>query len=123
MQAMEIPDIQIVGAQFAQACVEVGKNFLFRLARPLARDDDLQPHFLQSRADHPLVISALITAGRVEVIDTEIRGALDHGRIGSRHAAESKRRHLQAGFAQQAIVQPGGFGLALADSKGKRRVG
>jgi hypothetical protein len=106
---VEVPDVEVVGPQLAQARVQVGEGFRPGPPHALAREDHLLTHALEGAADHPLVVAVLVDAGGVEVVDPQIRRARDHGRLRSGHAAEGERRDLEAGPAQRAVGRPDGL--------------
>src|ERR1035441_1026005 len=58
-----------------------------------------------ARADHALVVAALIAAGGVEISDADIGGALDHAGVGGDHATEAHAGDFQAGLAERAVAQ------------------
>ncbi len=105
--AVQVPDVQVVCAEFAQAGIQVGQRGLPGGGVGLAGEHDVLALALERRADHALVVAALITAGGIEIIDPKIGRALDHAGVGGDHAAEAHRRDLQAGGAQGAIAQAG----------------
>ena len=106
-QAVQVPDIQVVGAQRAQAGFQV-------LHRPglvpgvaLARDIKLLALALQRGAHHALVIAALVSARGVEVVDAQVGGLLHHASVGGDHAAESDSSGRQSGTAELLVTEPG----------------
>jgi len=119
---VEVPDVEVIGPQFAQGRVQVGKGFRLGPGHALAREDHLLTDVLEGCADHSFVVAVLIDAGGVEVVDSEVRRALDHGRVCSRHAAERERCDLQAGLAQRAVGQLDGFRTRLAALRRERQV-
>ncbi len=114
---VEVPDVEVVGAEFAQAGVEVVDGLLLGLRRALAGENDLLALALESRTHHALVVAVLVTARRVEMHDAEIGRAHDHRRVRGGHAAERKRSQLQSGLAQRAVRKL----RLLRGSRGGRR--
>ena len=100
---VEIPDVQVIGPELAQAGIELGQGLRLVRALGLARQHHPLPLALQGRAHHALVVAALIAARGIEVEDPDIGGALDDGGVGSGHAPEGKRGHLKTGLAQGAV--------------------
>ena len=101
---VQIPDVEVVGPQLAQAGVQIASAppaavWLSVLLEMI----DLLPPALQRRAQHALVVAVHVAARGVEVDDADVGGPLDHRLIGRRHAAERQRRHLQAGLAERAV--------------------
>ena len=57
----------------------------------------------QPGCHHPLVLAAGVPAGTIEVVDAQVGGPGDHGRVGRDHGAVADARDLHAGLAQNAV--------------------
>jgi len=86
--AVQIPNVDVVGAQGCEGCVDVLQRPRLVLGVALARDVDLLAAGLERGAHHALVVAALVAARGIEIVDAEVGGLLDHAPVGGDHAAE-----------------------------------
>ena len=89
--AVQIPDVDVVGVELAQALFEMLHHAGFVGRVGLGGEDDLLALGSERRADHALVVAVLVAARGVEVVDAEVGGARDHAGVGGDHAAEADR--------------------------------
>jgi hypothetical protein len=103
--AVQIPDIDVIRIQFAQALFEVLLHpRLVRRVR-LGREHNLLPLCTQRRAHHALIVAVRIAARGIEVVDAGIGGALNDTAVRRDHAAESHGGHLQPRATQYFVVE------------------
>ncbi len=93
---VQVPDVDVVGAELPKARVQIGQRALLVAGDRLGGQDDVLPLALERRADHALVVAAHVDARRVEVVDADVRGTFDDAGVGSRHAAEAHGGDLEA---------------------------
>ena len=104
---VELVDVDVIGPQPLQAEVDVLGHGLFVPGQGLAGDDDLVPEPLQG-GPH-LQLGVVVFVGRVEKVDSPIKGPPDHGRAffkfatHNRDAAHAQNRNFQAGPPQNGF--------------------
>jgi hypothetical protein len=104
---VEVPDVHVVGADFAEAGVQIGEGLLFSWCGALGGEENLVAAGAQGSAHHALAIAALIAAGGIEIVDAKVGGAFDHRGIGRDHGAKGDGGYFEAGLAQHAVVEFG----------------
>ena len=113
-----------VRAEFLQAGVEVAQGVVFRTRVGLGGEHDVLAFALESGADHPLVVAALVAAGGIEIGDPDIGGAFDDAAVRGDHTAEADRGDLEARLAQSSIAERGAgrrrFDAGVAGRSGPR---
>ena len=102
-EAVEIPDVDVIGVELAEALVEMLQHACFVVRLGFGGEYDLLALGAQGRAHHALVVAVLVVAGSIKVVDAEIYGALDDAAIGGDHAAEPDGGDLEAGAAQGPV--------------------
>ena len=117
---MQVPDVEVVGLHLLQAGLEVLQGAGPIRGQGLAGNVDLVADLLERRADHALVVAALVDPRRIEVVDADVGGAC--GRCGPAGTAAPPRfappRRARAArqlsrqdvgvLAQRAVDQLGG---------------
>ena len=114
--AVQVPDVDVVGAELLQALVELRERVRLVAGPALRRDVDLVAPALERRADQALVVAALVAARGVEEVDAEVGGPLDDALVGGDHAAEGHLADLHPGLPELALADHGRGG-------GRRRRG
>ena len=108
---VEVPDVDVIGAQFPQAGVQVLQRAILIICRRFGGEHNLVALPFQGCADHLFVVAVLVDASSVEISDAEVGGAGNHAGVRGDHAAEAQGGNLEAGFAQGAVVElHGGIG-------------
>jgi len=64
---VQVPDIEVIRAQLAQAGIQMILRLLALAGQSLARNDHLLAPAFQSRAHHTLIVAVLVTPRRIEV--------------------------------------------------------
>jgi hypothetical protein len=83
---VQVPDVEVVRSQLAQAGVQVGESLLPGLARALAGNNHPLPAALESGPHHAFVVSVLVTSRGVEMDDPDIGRVLNHALVRGGHA-------------------------------------
>ena len=121
--AMEVPDVDVVGADLPEALLEVREGLLLRRPARLRGDEDLVPAPLEGRPHEPLVVAALVAAGGVEEVHAEIGGPLDDALVRGDHATEGDLGDLESRLAERALADDGQGGGRGGRHRRRRRLG
>jgi hypothetical protein len=74
---VQVPDIEVIGCHFLQAGVDLLQRLVFRSCLGFCGEDQIFSLGFQSRTYHALIVPVLVAARRIEVINAQIRSALD----------------------------------------------
>ena len=119
---VQIPNVQVVGPQFAERRVKLLQRSLLGRSIGFTGKINILPLAFEGGAHQPLVVSVLVAAGGIEVIDAHVRRALDHAGVGGNHASKTHAGHFEAGFPQNAIAEAlGGVRFRLRPGAGSRK--
>ena len=103
--AVELDDVDVVGAQGLQAGLDVVRDRLsrFRGRLRLRGDIDLVAQAFKSPGDDLLVPSAHVAPRRIDVVDAVLEGHADHFRLGCQHGPEAHDRDFQPRPAERPV--------------------